>query len=189
MEVRDYMRRPSSGRGRSRAAFTLLEVLCAVVVLALAALGLSRAMIASNQLASDSRERALATEAARRMLEELQDTSFGSVFRTYDANPANDLGGAGKAPGANFTVDGLQATPDDADGMVGEIVFPVIGTQLRETADLPELGMPHDLDGGGTLDAADHAADYALLPVLVRVRWRGQTAPMQVELRTILAQR
>jgi type II secretory pathway pseudopilin PulG len=171
------------------AGFSQLEVLCAVVVLALAALGLARTMVASTQLANASRQRALATEAARQKLEELQDTAFDQVFRSYDAFPANDPGGAGTAPGATFAVAGLDATADDPDGIVGEVVFPVNGSELREDVDLPLLGMPHDLDGDGAIDAADHAGDYQLLPALVRVRWRSDTAPMLVELRTILAER
>ncbi|MSR61888.1 MAG: prepilin-type N-terminal cleavage/methylation domain-containing protein [Planctomycetes bacterium] len=175
--------------GPSRAGFSLLEVLCAVVVLAMAALGLSRTMVASSQLASATRERAVAVEAVRRMLEDLQDADFAQVFALYDANPANDPGGAGTAPGATFSADGLDATLSDADGLVGEIVFPVTGTQLREDKQLPQLGMPMDLDGNGAVDALDHATNYQLLPVLVRVAWRGQTAPMQVEQSTILAER
>jgi type II secretory pathway pseudopilin PulG len=165
----------------------MLEVMCAVVVLALAALGLSRTMMASSQLANVTRQRALATEAARRTLEELEDATFADVFKLYDANPANDGGAA--APGAGFAVAGLDPVAGDADGLVGEIVFPVVGTQLRENAHLPALGMPRDLDGNGVVDALDHATNYQLLPVLVRVVWRGDPAPMRVELRTILAKR
>jgi len=172
--------------GGTRAAFSQLELLCAVAVLSMASLVLSRTMVASSQLASATRERSLAIEAARRVLEDLQDADFAAVFALYDANAAND---PGPAPGASFAVEGLEPTPDDADGVVGEIVFPVSGTQLREDVDLPQLGMPRDLDGDGGTDALDHTANYQLLPVLVRVAWRGQTAPMQVELRTILARR
>ena len=47
---------------------------------------------------------------------------------------------------------------------------------------------PQDLDASGTIDSVNHATDYKLLPVLVRVRWRsldGSTG--EVELGTTLA--
>ena len=160
--------------------FTPLEVLCAVVVLTLAAMGFSQALIGGLRLAQATRERALAIEQARRVLEEMQDASFAQVFALY---------GFGTAPGPNFAVTGLTLLDDDADGFVGSISFPVNGAQLRENLALSSLGMPHDLNGDGAIDAANHAADYKLLPVLVSVSWRGPSAPMRVELRTILSQR
>jgi hypothetical protein len=140
------------------------------------------------RLGDTTRERALASEAARQVLEELQDQEFSDVFALYDARTDNDPQGFGTAPGPGFAVEELQPQIDDADGVVGEIVFPVVGTELREDADLPELGLPLDLNGDG-LDGLDHALDYQLLPVAVRVRWRSSGAPMQVELRTYLCER
>lgn len=149
----------------------------AVAVLAVGTLVLSKTLMASASLSLTVRERATATEAARRVLEELQDQPFSEVLALYTG--AN----------ANFAVDGLAPQESDGDGMVGEIVFPVEDGELREDLDLPKLGTPLDLDGLGGIDGADHAADYRLLPVLVRVAWRGGDGPMLVELRTILAQR
>jgi len=160
-----------------------------VLVLSIAATAFAQSMVAGLRLSDAMRQRGIALEGARRRIEELQDANFAQVFALYDANPANDPGGAGTAPGANFTVDGLTPLANDADGMVGSITFPVSGTQLRENVTLRSLGMPHDLNGDGPVDAADHAADYQILPVLVRVSWRGPTAPMTVDLRTILSER
>ena len=42
------------------------------------------------------------------------------------------------------------------------------------------------LNGDGLVDAADHAGDYAALPVVVRVEWTGQSGPARVEIRTTL---
>ena len=49
------------------------------------------------------------------------------------------------------------------------------------------MGMPRDLDGDGVIDALDHSGDYRLLPVLVRVAWRGSSGPAKLEFRTMLA--
>ncbi len=76
---------------------------------------------------------------------------------------------------------------------MGKIVLPEFdagsGVELREDLDLPELGMPRDLNGDGIVDSADHSADYRLLPVLLRLEWRGQSGHRQSEVRTILAHR
>ena len=181
------MQRVRFQASRRRAGFTLIELLCAVAVLLLGTLGFSRALVSSLELARSNRERTLATEAARRVLEEIRDQNFAQVFALYDASTANDPGGT--APGAAFDVEGLTAQEGDADGRVGEIVLPVLGLQLREDVNDAALGMPHDLDADGAVDALDHSGDYKLLPVLVRVAWKTKGGPMQVELKTIVSQR
>lgn len=164
-----------------------MEILCAVSVLLLGTLGFSLALVSSMQLSSVNRERALATEAARRVLEEIRDQDFSRVFALYDSNSANDGGVA--APGKAFDVEGLTAQEGDADGRVGEILMPMIGLQLREDSSNAGLGMPHDLDGNGGVDAQNHAANYKLLPLAVRVSWRSERGPQTVQLKTILSQR
>ena len=48
------------------------------------------------------------------------------------------------------------------------------------------LGMPRDLNGDGVIDSEDHAGDYVLLPVKVRVNWRGITGDRSFEVCTVL---
>jgi hypothetical protein len=65
---------------------------------------------------------------------------------------------------------------------------PGLPSQLREDVDEPKLGMPQDLDGNGVVDGNNHATDYKLLPVLVRVRWRACDGTLGVvELKTCIA--
>jgi hypothetical protein len=59
---------------------------------------------------------------------------------------------------------------------------------LRENLALPELGTPMDLDSDGVIDGNDHAADYTVLPVLVRVRWQSPIGPAQVQLQCFLGE-
>ena len=138
--------RPQRGKG---GGFSQLELLCAITVMVLATLGFVTGMISSVRLAHAVRERTLATEHARRVIEEMQDATFSQVFAKY---------GSGTAPGPSFAVEGLTPLADDADGMVGEIQFPTSGAQLREDVVMRTLGMPRDLNGSGTIDAANHAA-------------------------------
>lgn len=181
------------GTGRAGAAgqagFTLLELMIAVGVLLFGLLGFSQAVLRSVATNEATREGALAAEAARQVLETLQAETFGEVFRRYNAEPADDPGVAGTAPGSNFAVPGLTAQSSDADGFVGRIEFPTVAIApgvLRENLALPAMGLPRDLNGDDFWDAADHSADYRLLPVVVRISWRGKAADSEAVFRTVL---
>ena len=58
--------------------------------------------------------------------------------------------------------------------------------ELLEGLELPRLGMPRDLSGEDEIDDFDHSGDYKLLPVLVRVQWRGAAGDGTFEILTIL---
>src|SRR4030095_7848795 len=124
---------------------------------------------------SDPRE--VAQAAAAQVQGALAATDFQKVLASYDVEAANDPCGPGTAPGAYFAVPNLVAPEGVAETQVGEIVFPTVGSALREDVTIPELGMPCDLNGDGTIDSLDHSRDYRILPVLVRVRWKsGETS-------------
>ncbi len=146
-----------------------------LAVLVFGALGLVSSIVSSLRLGEGQREEALATEAARAQLELLSGEPFETLFTRFNDEPADDPGLPGSAPGASFPVAGLDARADDADGLSGRIVFPVGNVRgvLREDLVDNALGMPMDLNLDGVTDAANHADDYEVLPVLVRVAWRG----------------
>jgi hypothetical protein len=135
------------------------------------------------------REVAVATSEGRRMIETLHATPLEQVFALYNATDVDDPGGGVLAPGSNFAVAGLTARADDADGMIGEILFPTApgGAVLREDVVDASLGMPRDLDGDGLIDADDHSNDYGILPVLIRLRWTGTAGASSLEFKTVLA--
>ena len=72
--------------------------------------------------------------------------------------------------------------------MHGEILFPLIATELREDLVDEELDMPLDLNMDGVIDAADHANDYVLLPVLVRIEWQSGFRERELEVRTFISE-
>ena len=191
-----------AGRARSRGpdlrarahrqrGFTLLELAFAITILAIGIAGISRAMLGAGRSGARSREADRAMQAARAMLERIQAEAFAQAFRSFNGDPSDDPSGSGTAPGASFAVTGLRSLPNDADGLPGEITFPTpsaTSPELRENVTLAELGMPRDLNGDGNVDASNHATDYKLLPVRVRVRWQGADGTTgSVTLKTMLA--
>jgi hypothetical protein len=173
-------------RRRTRAGLTILEVVIGVALLVTGVLGYLHVVAEAMATAEANAERALATEAARQRIEEMKSRPLGQVLALFDDDPANDPGGAGTAPGGTFTVPGLAARTDAVDGAVGRTLFPLAGAALREDIVDLGLGMPRDLDGDGVVDALDKSGDYVLLPVRVRVEWRGAAGNAFVELRTVL---
>jgi len=65
-------RAPKRLRSKRRAGFTLLEVMFAAAVLAIAISGAASAMLSAIQLERVNRETAIATQEARRVLERVR---------------------------------------------------------------------------------------------------------------------
>ena len=179
---------------KKRKGFTLVEIAMASAVLTIAAGGLMSSIVASMALTRVNNETSLAQTYARRAIENMQGVDFANIFRTFNADPDDDVAGVGTGAGASFQVFGLEPLATDVDGMPGEISFPsvVVGgvEQLRENVDDPALGMPRDLNGDGLpIDALNHAADYRVLPVRVRVQWRGASGDRTLDVETLLCTR
>ena len=176
---------------RSRGGFTLVEVIVAATVLVIGCLGLSGAITSSARLMELNRERGLAHEAARAQLELLENTAFAEVFARFNATAADDPA-AGSSPGRNFAVAGLNSVRGDADGLPGEVIFPTVGNlglQLTEAYADARFRMPGDLNGDGVTKAGAMTGAYTVLPVRVRVRWRGPTGNSTLDLDTVLMDR
>src|SRR5688572_16648924 len=88
------------GRGASRAGMTLIELLIAMVVVVIALLGSSSALYFSDATRQTTREKVLAQNAARRVIEQMRDANFTTLFALYST---------GTNPGPTFTVEGLNA--------------------------------------------------------------------------------
>lgn len=186
---------PTPERGRrvgARAGMTLVELSVSVVVLVVAVGSTLGAISSFAGLEHANRETAVAVMAARGTLEALQAEAFGDVFARFNADPGDDPLGPGTGPGPGFAVPGLEPWAGDADGLVGEILFPTPAGapgSLREDLVDADFGMPRDLDADGLSDALEHADDHVVLPVRVRVAWRGTSGERFLELQTLLAPR
>jgi prepilin-type N-terminal cleavage/methylation domain-containing protein len=166
----------AGGHRGTRSGFTLTEIALAVAVFGLVAGSTVYSLLHAKYLSWTNRERGIALEAAQSAMEQVRGDDFRNAFANFNG-------------GTNFAVPGLNVIPGDPDGFVGEIFFPGDGVQLLENFVDRELGMPRDLDLDGTIDGADHAPDYEVLPVRVRVQWRGPRGNEQVELITTLTER
>lgn len=174
-------------RPKGTSGFSTVEVAVLALLLLIAVGGLSGSLLSSVQLSRSSEDGATAGAAMRRMAAELSGADFATVWATYNADPNDDPAGAGTAPGAFFAVAGLTPRVDDADGFVGEILFPDqetgVGTTriLREDLDAPLWGLPRDLNADGLIDGNDRSADAMMIPVTLRLQWRNASGNQQVE--------
>lgn len=186
------MKRCTRGRGRPDAGLSLVELMIALVVIAIAMIALISLIVSSSQVQQETREKTLAYNAARLKLEEMRSATFSEIFVRY--NPSddtivnitgqpNDSGPRGAAnprePGEWFSIEGL--TPISGDTGAGRIDFPLTGANLSEDItpvstdpDLEtQLGLPKDLNRNGTTNETNVSTTYKILPVRVRVRWLG----------------
>lgn len=143
---------------------------------------LTTTQVSTLALSRTNQETSAAMDAAQSVMEAIGDEctgdDFSRIFARWNANPVDEPDGPGNA----FDVRGLEPAPDDPDGRVGEVVFPGDGIQLREDGEDRRLGLPRDLDlSGGPPDADDHAGNYRILPVLVRVRWSGASGVREIQ--------
>jgi len=178
---------PASDRAARRAGFTLIELTVAISVLVIALCATASTVVTTGSLNKQSHESAVARKAAESMMEALRNTPFATVFASYNSATSDDPLGPGSAPGSNFAVPGLTPIKGAPGGMAGQIFFPSAGPALRENVVDATLGMPRDLTGDILMDSFDHAADYRVLPVRVRVTWTGPSGPRFVELQTLLS--
>ena len=98
-------------------------------------------------------------------------------------------GGGGAGGGAIGLVGGGGGGGGGALGGGGGAVAPEPDPpwELREDYQDALWGMPRDLTGDSIIDAEDHAENYILLPVRVRIEWQGRVGPRTYEVLTMLA--
>jgi prepilin-type N-terminal cleavage/methylation domain-containing protein len=180
--------KPKKASG-SRRGFSLLELVIAMAVIALAILSLMTLINSSAHLQEISREKALATNAVRKILEEMRNAVFSEVYARYNSNGADNPVGSASS-GHTFSVAGLN--PVVSGGLVGQIFFPEVGTSLCENVQNATLGMAagKDLNRDGVIDGNPRNTDYKVLPVRVVILWRGVgNLPTQVEVSTFITEK
>lgn len=177
---------PSPSTASRRRGMTLLEVMLSISVMTIAMVMFSGVVSSTARMGGEKRRASVAAQAARSQLEAMRCRPFRELWALYNEDPLDDPAGKGSAPGPHFTVDGLEALEGDADGFVGTIVFPQTDGQLVESVAIGDLGLPRDLNGDTLLDDKDHASDYAILPIKVRLEWRSEYGPRKLEMHTMI---
>ena len=160
-------------------------MVCAILAIALVML--SGTVASTSRLFPSSRDNYMACQAASNKIEEMRNEELSDIFRMYNGIGADDPLGPGTAPGAGFAAPGLTPLPGDPDGMAGEILFPEQDGQLREDFVSTLLGTPRDLNCDAGIDDGDHADDWVILPVVIRVEWQSSGGPRKLEVPTMIA--
>ncbi|MEM7307206.1 MAG: prepilin-type N-terminal cleavage/methylation domain-containing protein [Planctomycetota bacterium] len=182
---------------RPTTGFSLLEVLIALPIIAIAASMLFSTIAAAARQKNIHRENRRVTLAVRSVLEQMRNEDLASIFPLYNAEPFDDPSGPGTAPGNRFAIEGIAPRLDAADARVAEIFLPAIDVsgggptpiwQVREDAVLPDLGLPRDLNLDSIVDDQDHSLDYRVLPVRVEVSWQGALGPRTLVMQTVLTE-
>jgi hypothetical protein len=165
-------------RSGARQGFAITDAVVAMLLMTVAVGGLAGSVAFGLKLHRTNQESAVAEQGARDLLARLRLETFDDVFATFAANP-------------DWPIEGLNPRPDDPDGMVAKFLFPVDGAdplKLDENADLPALGCPRDLDGDGDTDSVGTTDNYIILPVTLRVEWRGTGGDMTQVYHVVLTQ-
>jgi len=161
----------------ANSAFTLIEVVVSGVIIVLAVAMLVTSLQYCSRASQTAREKTMALNGARSMLETLRSMSVKHIFLTY---------GPGGAVGPDFDVEGLRAADGDGDGHCG-----LVTVYTDESENVPRVGLPRDLNGDGDADdsGADVTDNYWLVPVRVDVGWQGVSGSSSVTLYAIIGQR
>ena len=142
----------TAGRWRN-SGFTLIEVLSATVLMTVGLVGLGLVFVSSQRSHEMSIEEAVVSHAIRRTVEQMRGENFADIATLYQ--------------GYQFTLDAING-------------FGTVTIIVDETATVPELGLPRDLDGTASMIPSFAAADstaidvtssYVLLPVRIDVTW------------------
>jgi len=158
-----------------------------IAVMVVGVSALASTVVTGSALNQVSHETEVARKAIQTQIDAMRSTNFAQVFATYNVSGADDPAGANTAPGANFAVAGLTPVVGAPGGVAGRVIFPSNGPQLFENGADTIIGMPRDLNLDAAVDALDHAADYMILPVRVRVQWQGASGQRTIELSTQLS--
>lgn len=196
LSLRNMTKPRSHSLATRRSGFALVEVAISLVIFTVATAMLLMMLRAGHGMRGQAKEEWCASTAAQVVLEEMRNGLFETIPLHYDADPFNDPGGPGTSHGPSFDVDGLSAAPDDPDGRVGEIILPVVNVggevapryEIREDIGDAALGLPRDLNGDAIIDSLDHRGDVAILPVIVRMRWKGRNGIRTMEFFTAVTE-
>lgn len=171
----------------ARSGFSLVDVCLSMALLVIGLGVLIGSTFSAMKLDQVNASTALANQALRGLCEELQAMPIDEVLDSYViAENEDERTRADKL--ARLTLrDPALATHDGREPVV-RARFPLDedGRTLREDLELPEFGLPRDLDGDGAIDGADKRASFRILPVVLELDWVGPSGTQHLQLSTVL---
>lgn len=162
---------------RRQGGFTMVETALAMTVLVVAMMSLSAASLRTHALRRQNRERAMAQNAVRAVVDRIQSTSEQILDKyppflypqEWSQRVVQALSPGGSI-GSTFPVPELNATQGGVP--VGSIQV-VLDENVTDAQLGAPIGMPRDLNGDGVVASTDVTLDAVVLPVVVSVTWRG----------------
>ena len=171
----------------SRSGFSLVDV-CMSMALLVVGLGvLIGSTFSAMKLDQVNASTALASQALRGLCEEMQAMPIEEVLDSYVV--ADDEDERTKAQKlARLTLRDPSLADRTGREPIARARFPLDadGRTLREDLELPEFGLPRDLDGDGAIDAGDKRGLFRILPVVLELDWEGPSGPQHLRVSTVL---
>ena len=165
---------PRSRGHRRRSGFTMIELAIAMSILMIGMVSAAAATMKMHHLRKQNRERIVAQTTTRSIAERIHAQSY-----RLSSDPATwsqelvELFNEGGDFGDTFDVD-LLNPPSAEQEFPGTIQ--IVTDETASDGDLRvDLGMPRDLNGDGDANDTNVTTDARLLPVVVRISWRGQS--------------
>jgi prepilin-type N-terminal cleavage/methylation domain-containing protein len=173
-------------RRSSRAGFSLVEMVIALGIIAIALTGMISVIHYSSRSNYNSRERMLALRAAERKIEEMGSHPFKQIFQEYYVDRAvrklDIIEVPGLKPVKGATSVGVVRFPVDAGG---KLLEDLTGKLMDPVGNKPSADI--DIDGDGAINVGvDKSGDYELLPVSIELSWNGTMGPTSLVIKHLL---
>lgn len=173
--------RLAASRSRNKdAGFSLVELMVVFTIMTIALSMFSQTLTSASRLDPLSKQKSAASNAAQNIIETMRGYEFTAAFKNFNLDGADDPGGAGTSPGKYFDVLGLE--PIAPGVQVGEIIFCDFEGVIREDSDMPEFGLPRDLNADGIVDREVHTDDCIIIPFKVVVQWTSRYGARKFEM-------
>jgi prepilin-type N-terminal cleavage/methylation domain-containing protein len=171
---------------------TIVEVVMAMAIIAIALLALMASVISSMTLVEVNRQESLAMNAAREKFAEMQSTPLGSVFTTFRNTSFSVPGIATVNAGRIYFPMSGGTSGNQNSGNLDETVNTVTNYtapaeiqtisdfKLASTTASAGTYVPRDLNRDGDANDTNVSTDYILVPVKIRIRWetiQGEREP------------
>jgi hypothetical protein len=186
--------RPTPARSRPERGVALIEVMTGMAVLLVALLAHVSSVLNEDRMAREQVTRSEALQVVRQLVESLRADEdwaglYGRLRVLRDAAQVAVTGQVrlddGRGAYDPTVYDPDFQVPEDGPSVAVLVDVPAstpVGggaLVLREDAELPEFGLPSDLNGDGHVHTDARDADYTTLPIVVTFRWQAPGQPAE----------